>query len=413
MTPPSPTLKLKHMFLSDPQPAHPEPVEGPKPPQSLADIIREETDDGRLIVRFLIDLMQGTPEDAKPCHRLDAARQLLNLGWTPARAFIAANAPATLRIPPSPSGRGAGGEGPSLHHDLADIISEETEGGRTAVRFLVDVMQGNLQRFKPHHRLSAAKELLRRGFDSPTTQAETQVVAEVDDNPCRRDPDGIYHRDRNGNWQRDNTRSPVPAPDAPVRKSPRIYNRYLKEYGPFYFEPYDEEDYLRDCQGLYALRHIFGCEQAVKAAILAVYEYRRRIGLFDREPGQAIDPSLELSALPADAPLPNDIYGYPVLLRYYGSENVARVAAHAAYRNHRELRASNLALRERPGSAPPSPDGPSSQDPCPDWSEAPPLEPPSSSTPSPGPARISLDNRAIDSVTFYQYQYGDALCRSP
>ena len=30
-------------------------------------------------------------------------------------------------------------------------------------------MQGNIPDFKPHHRLSAAKELLRRGFDTPST----------------------------------------------------------------------------------------------------------------------------------------------------------------------------------------------------------------------------------------------------
>ena len=44
-------------------------------------------------------------------------------------------------------------------------MREETDDGRDAVRFLVDVMQGSLEGFKAHHRLAAARELLHRGFD--------------------------------------------------------------------------------------------------------------------------------------------------------------------------------------------------------------------------------------------------------
>ena len=50
--------------------------------------MREETGDGRLIVRFLVSAMQGGLEGSKPCHRLNAARQLLDLGFTEAQAFI-------------------------------------------------------------------------------------------------------------------------------------------------------------------------------------------------------------------------------------------------------------------------------------------------------------------------------------
>ena len=123
--------------------------------------------------------MQGGLENAKPCHRLDAARQLFNLGWTPAQSFIAANttanSPATQRgmstsstIQTAPA---------QLHQDLAALVRDETDHGRAAVRFLVDVMQGNLQNFKPHHRLSAAKELLRRGFDNPSPEPASQAQA--------------------------------------------------------------------------------------------------------------------------------------------------------------------------------------------------------------------------------------------
>ena len=138
-------------------------------PPSLADIVREETEDGRLIVRFLIDVMQGLLEQSKPCHRLDAARQLLTLGFLQAQSFIDANTPAApTRKNSAPSALSAVKPSP-LHQELAALIREETDNGRTTVRFLVDVMQGNIPDFKPHHRLSAAKELLRRGFDIPST----------------------------------------------------------------------------------------------------------------------------------------------------------------------------------------------------------------------------------------------------
>ena len=154
-----------HLPIIEPMFATTDNQEAPAP--SLADIVREETDDGRLIVRFLIDVMQGLLEQSKPCHRLDAARQLLNLGFHPAQSFIDTNTHASspqkklraLRVP--------GVETAPLHQELAALIREETNNGRTTIRFLVDVMQGTIPDFKPHHRLSAAKELLRRGFDNP------------------------------------------------------------------------------------------------------------------------------------------------------------------------------------------------------------------------------------------------------
>ena len=192
-------------------------VSGPPqtPQQSLADIVREETDDGRLIVRFLVDVMQGGLEAARPCHRLDAARQLLNLGFDSVRAFISDSAPAT-RMPrrrtPASSPQPAATS--PLHQELVDLVWEETDHGRSAVRFLVDVMLGNLHDFKPHHRLFAAKELLRRGFDqppsSPEAEAQSQADSEEEDIKRRRaeDPDGIYYRGRDYKWYRDELRSP-------------------------------------------------------------------------------------------------------------------------------------------------------------------------------------------------------------
>ena len=42
----------------------------------LAEVIREETDDGRLLVRVLSDIAQGNIEDTKPHHRIAAVKEL-------------------------------------------------------------------------------------------------------------------------------------------------------------------------------------------------------------------------------------------------------------------------------------------------------------------------------------------------
>ena len=168
---------------------------------SLRDIVRQETDDGRLIVRFFVSTMQGQLQDAKPSHRIAAARQLVKLGFTEAQDFIDENAPAPKRrrrahhSPPADR---------KLASGLAKIVRQETDDGRVAVRFLVDVMRGGLPGFKPHHRLAAARELLRRGFDD--TLADDNAGHSDDDAAAPSDPPddydygkcGIYHYDGSG-----------------------------------------------------------------------------------------------------------------------------------------------------------------------------------------------------------------------
>ena len=44
-----------------------------KPP-TLADIVREKTDDGRRIIDFFLDVMEDRVDGAELCHRIDAAK---------------------------------------------------------------------------------------------------------------------------------------------------------------------------------------------------------------------------------------------------------------------------------------------------------------------------------------------------
>ncbi len=130
----------------------------------IQSIVREETKDGRLIVRFLVAAMQDEIRDAKPHHRLDAARQLIKLGFDEAKEFASLPSPSLQRAEqPKPEADTI--DTSNLNPDLALFIRAETDGGRRAVRFLVDVMLGFMPGFGPHHRIDAAKELLRRGFD--------------------------------------------------------------------------------------------------------------------------------------------------------------------------------------------------------------------------------------------------------
>ena len=151
----------------------------------ISDIIREETQDGRSVVRFLVSAMQGEIDDFKPCHRLDAARQLIKFGYDPAQSFLDAH--MSIEGPASASAmrpRSQAEPRQELHPDLARVIAEETQNGRIAVRFLVEVMLGERPEFKPRHRINSARELLRLGFPTHTeTQPEPQPESEMRDDP--------------------------------------------------------------------------------------------------------------------------------------------------------------------------------------------------------------------------------------
>ena len=238
-------------------------------PIPLADIIREETDDGRLVVRFLIDVMKGQIDDSKPCHRLDAARQFLNLGFHGAQAVIQS-------VPQSTNGS-APSRATSLSRfdqGIADIIKLETSDGRDAVRFLVDVMQGNLDDFKPHHRIAAAKELLRRGFDSsPGHDGEHDVEQCKDDT--------------------------------------------------FDYKKYARERFMRDGADGKALRHIYGSKEAVTVANRAVVDHRRKTVLDDTHiPDRDFTPIDN----PGDDPYGKSCYGYNTLRLEFGDNQAIRVA---------------------------------------------------------------------------------------
>ena len=130
----------------------------------IAHLIRHETAEGHTLVEFLIHIMSGkdrpfTPRKfrIKPADRMAAARELLRRGFgdlgsrrKKSDTTDEANAYDTL------------------HTDLARRMREYSERGTDTVRFLLEVMSDpdpDLE-FTIHHRMSAAQELLRRGWDT-------------------------------------------------------------------------------------------------------------------------------------------------------------------------------------------------------------------------------------------------------
>ena len=297
------------MFATEPQ------TQTEETPTPLADIIREETDDGRHIVRFLIDIMQGQIDDSKPCHRLDAARQLLNLGFHGAQAVIKS-------VPQSTNGRAPSRATSVSRFDqgIADIIKLETSDGRDAVRFLVDVMHGNLDNFKPCHRLACAKELLHRGFDN------THVASDDDDEHEEVEPHCVHQSefvDPRTPEQRD--------PDNPNYVTPSPLLRHAED-DPFDFENYDMEQYWRDGWGGRLLRHIYGGKEAQNVADKAVSEHRgKTIGDEDHIPDRDYTPIEN----PEDDPYGKGHYGYKALCVKFGDNQAIRAANKAVTEYYR------------------------------------------------------------------------------
>ena len=156
-----------------------------KPP-TLADIVREKTDDGKRIIDFFLDVMEDRIDGAELCHRMDAAKQLekhkskaaarslakyrgvscghsINGRPNPAdpcsaaeRSLVAVtlNAPATLTQDFLTVLSGID------EFLMARLIRAQTADGGTVIEFLDDVMQDRNDGFKCHHRIAAAKELI-------------------------------------------------------------------------------------------------------------------------------------------------------------------------------------------------------------------------------------------------------------
>ena len=130
----------------------------------IAHLIRHGTAEGHTIVNFLVDIMTGrdrpfTPKKfrIKPADRMAAARELLRRGFGDfgSRRKLSDTSDAANAYD-------------TLHTDISKRMREYSERGTDTIRFLLELMSDPDpdKEFTVHHRMYAAQELLRRGWDT-------------------------------------------------------------------------------------------------------------------------------------------------------------------------------------------------------------------------------------------------------
>ena len=180
-------------------------------PPTIAEIVRQKTDDGARIIDFFLDVMEGRVDGAMLCHRIDAAKQLVKYGYKKAADFIAEHRDETCdhcesrkrgprpRKDQSPAA-GPPYASPHLTPDFLTLLTEDfltvvsavdedlmiklvraqTRDGGTVIDFLDNVMHGREKSFKVNHRISAARELISHILRDEHVIARTvlEVVAD-------------------------------------------------------------------------------------------------------------------------------------------------------------------------------------------------------------------------------------------
>ena len=151
----------------------------------VARLIREETNDGYLIAEFLSRVMHGAAGQGKPiseADRIRAATELMNRGLgrfgdKPARRISNTQEDREL-----------------IHSGLARYIRERTDHGLEPAYFLLEVASGRDEGFTMHQRVTAARELIRRGWDTNYDRITPDDIAAYYERQEAREPTGYDNR---------------------------------------------------------------------------------------------------------------------------------------------------------------------------------------------------------------------------
>ena len=127
------------------------------PQQRLANIVAEVTDDGRRVVQFFMQVAEGRldSEGFQPNHRMDAAKELVKIGFTEFEDYIAANPSPPKRRKSRRKAQDISPEVELAREELAQYARELTQDGKTVIRLYSEIMAG----FRKRRRMS----LLRTG----------------------------------------------------------------------------------------------------------------------------------------------------------------------------------------------------------------------------------------------------------
>ena len=151
----------------------------------VARLIREETNDGYLIAEFLSRVMHGAAGQGRPiseADRIRAATELMNRGLgrfgdKPDRRISSTQEDREL-----------------IHSGLARYIRERTDGGLEPAYFLLEVASGRDEGFTMHQRVTAARELIRRGWDTNYDRITPDDIAAYYERQEAREPTGYDNR---------------------------------------------------------------------------------------------------------------------------------------------------------------------------------------------------------------------------
>ena len=306
-------------------------------------MVREHTRGGDLISQFLISAVTGRLPDFQPCHRMEAMRQLAIINPKMARALAEDNTPRRSRDHDRRSREGAplptGAVGAAVDaaaQQLADIIQQETNDGRDIARFFIDVMQGTRTGFNQHFRFSAAEVLINRGYD---------VVAALCPDPAAHapKPQPAPYRDTDAHT---GAVGADPVPETTWKWKSEWTHFEYPEDRTYDFSIYGEDEYDRDTYGHKALVHIFGDDETKSASNQAVLDYKvdqieaQRAAVHSEDDTcQPSDPcpSCRVPDPPDDDSFGQHTYGYNALVYIYGDKAAARAGYTAAMIHKKRL----------------------------------------------------------------------------
>ena len=161
-----------------------------KPDPQLKQIVLQETNEGRDIVRFLkstfmqvedsVDLFGLRHKDYARTHKIAAARILARIGLEEGKRYLRRTYVQTpfKRVHPEEED-GPKREMAASTAELYRLVKKETNDGRDIIIRFVGIMKGYHPEYKPHLRMAAAKELVRQiefdYDDEPTPPAPAQT----------------------------------------------------------------------------------------------------------------------------------------------------------------------------------------------------------------------------------------------
>ncbi len=258
--------------------------------QTLAEVALEVTDNGRIVLQFLADVVQGKLEGATLWYRMEAVRQFRAFGIEIPEVVIEAAEEAAEPRTESDAADPAASSCP--RDELIEFVRNETDNGKDVLRFLLDVVRDRVADAKLYHRIAAAKELRHYLLDDCYHDCDDE---EWDDEEWDDDDDDVEEKILND------------------------------DDDPFDFDNYDYKEYQKDRCGERALVHIYGGTDAERLADRVAEKHLRKV--LSEGPG----PDRDMTPIenPEDDPYCKGHYGYRALRISYGNNDTVRVATKA------------------------------------------------------------------------------------